>query len=85
MSLTPAQKIAKGCTNKSRRADEAGARGLAQHMIQTGKLTGKRAWVYSCKHCRGWHVTSHSTGATRLTAHVTADDLYVEPIAGSPR
>ena len=85
MSLTPAQKIAKGCTNKSRRADEAGARGLAQHMIQTGKLTGKRAWVYHCVHCRGWHVTSHSTGATRLTAHVTADDLYVEPIAGSPR
>ncbi len=40
MSLTPAQKIAKGCTNTSRRADEAGPRGLAQHMIQTGKLTG---------------------------------------------
>ena len=85
MSLKPAEKVAKGCTNKTRRADEPSARGLAQHMIQTGKITGKRAWVYACVHCRGWHVTSHGTGANRLTAHVTADDLYVEPIAGAPR
>lgn len=82
MSLSPSQKVAKGCTNKTRRPCEATARALAMHMLQTGKITSSRAWVYSCLHCRGWHVTSHGTGANRLTAHVTAEDCYVPPVAG---
>ncbi|WP_167762478.1 hypothetical protein [Brevundimonas intermedia] len=52
---------------------------MAMHMLSSGIITTKRAWVYQCgPECRGWHITSSSSGNYRA-ASVRADNPWVAP------
>lgn len=75
MTLRPADARERSCTDKKRLASEAAARALASHLIGIGKFTGKKAWVYPCPHCRGFHITS-KFGHDNLPGAVTAASTY---------
>jgi len=61
----------KTCKDKRYFADEALARAQAQARIQEVGL--KKLWVYRCRFCPGWHITSHNQGAEKMvTAASTA-------------
>lgn len=50
--------IRPSCLDKARQPDEATARAIAMHMLEAGLVKSRRAWVYACRFCRGWHVTT---------------------------
>lgn len=58
MSRPDQRKKTKACLDKLRLPDEAVARASAMRLMQTGRFTGAKAWVYPCANCRGWHITS---------------------------
>ena len=66
----------RSCLSKSRLSDEASARAVAMHMLGQGVWKGKRAWVYRCRECRGWHITTRASG-NHLAASVSATDPWV--------
>ncbi len=68
----------RSCIAKSRLSDEAAARAVAMNMIERGLVPRGRAWVYGCRYCRGWHITTRGAGH-HLTAGVTATDPYSPP------
>lgn len=77
--MRPLHAKVRGCLSKSRFSDEATARAVAMHMLATGIIPTKRAWVYQCgDDCRGWHITSSSSGNYRA-ASVRADNPWVAP------
>ena len=78
--MTAEEQRQKSCESKTRRPDEATARATAMHMIETGVITGKKAWVYRCVFCRGWHITSKGNGANARAAAVTATDPWVPSV-----
>lgn len=47
--------IARGCEAKLRFSDEFGARAAGQH---DGERYQTRMFIYPCKNCRGWHLTT---------------------------
>jgi len=77
-TMSPADAVVRSCTSKSRFSDEPAARAVAMHMLQTGVIPTRRAWVYRCGECRGWHITSRGAG-NHLSASVRADDPWVAP------
>jgi len=60
-----AEVIARTCTSKKRFNSEFLARsGAARHVYRsTLDKRAKRLWVYSCKFCSGWHLTSRPGGS----------------------
>lgn len=48
------------------------------HMMQAGIVSVKRAWVYPCANCRGWHVTTKASG-NHGRASVTPSNPWVAP------
>ena len=78
--MTPREAKHRSCLDKKRQPDEATARAVAMHMIATHIVSSKRAWVYSCVHCRGWHVTTTGGGANTYAASVTATDPWVPSV-----
>lgn len=69
----------RSCTSKSRFSDEPAARAVAMHMLQSGVIETKRAWVYRCIECRGWHITTRA-GGNHLSASVAATNPWVPPV-----
>jgi hypothetical protein len=63
------------CRVKRRFTDEAAARAHAMLSIQEEKNRW-RLWVYPCRHCGGWHLTSKENGKRYL---VTAHEPVHEP------
>lgn len=59
-----------------RLANEATARAVAMQALQTGTFRGQKAWVYACRFCRGWHITSKYSAGNRPGA-VTAENAFV--------
>jgi len=55
------------CRKKRRYADEVSARAVGAQLLKERGVPGRR-WVYRCKHCDGWHVTSKGNGTPSLTA-----------------
>lgn len=76
MSLRPRDQKERGCTDKVRLADEWAARALAMSLMATGRFTGAKAWVYQCRYCRGFHITS-KFARDNLPGAVTADNPFV--------
>lgn len=74
--LTASERIQRGCIDKVRQPDEATARARAMGMLQLGITKSRRAWVYPCRECRGWHITTTVNG-NHASASVTATDPYV--------
>lgn len=74
--MEPQQIKERVCLDKRRYADEPAARAVAMHMLQTGRIEGKKAWVYGCEYCRGWHITSRA-GGNHLSASVSATNPWV--------
>lgn len=64
------------CLDKRRYSDEPAARAVAMHMLQTRWVGQKKAWVYGCEHCRGWHITSRGAG-NHLAASVSPTNPWV--------
>jgi hypothetical protein len=58
------------CASKRRWSDEVSARAGAMSAIQFYQNTD-RLWVYRCKECNGWHLTSKDNGRRQM---VTADN-----------
>ena len=59
----------RACKQKSRFTDEPQARAAALHAIENPRDPRKpidRLWVYRCKHCFGWHMTSSDCGKRYL-------------------
>ncbi|HEX5128241.1 MAG TPA: hypothetical protein VFV90_00775, partial [Usitatibacter sp.] len=57
------------CRAKQYFADEVLARAVAHERLQNGSDV-RKLWVYRCKYCPGWHITSSNAGPERL---VTAE------------
>lgn len=55
------------CSGKRYFADEIGARAVGAVTVE-GSYGEKSLWVYRCKHCPGWHLTSKNQGARWLVA-----------------
>lgn len=60
--MRPLHQKERSCLDKARQPDEATARAVAMHMLATGIIKSRKAWVYACIHCRGWHVTTVAGG-----------------------
>lgn len=80
MTLTTAEERLRGCLGKSRAPDEALARAQAMHLLTLPHVKAKRAWVYRCGFCRGWHITTRASGNLHM-ASVSRDDPWVPPRA----
>lgn len=76
--LSHREVVERSCINKSRQPDEPTARAVAMHLLSSGVSVAKRAWVYPCRECRGWHITTTANG-NHLRASVSASDPYVPP------
>lgn len=57
------------CVGKRYFADEMLARAAAQETIEQCEL--KKLWVYKCRACPGWHLTSSNQGAALLVTAVS--------------
>lgn len=74
MTAPPLKKPVANCKAKKRHATEFNARAAAMsHLQKTPEVT--RLWVYQCRVCHGWHLTS---SRTRGCLPVTADDPLKE-------
>ena len=49
------------CKGKRRMVTDPEARAVALVTIEENGL--KALWIYHCRHCSGWHLTSSSTGS----------------------
>lgn len=49
------------CKGKRRMVTEVEARAVALGALTENTKTAK-LWVYACRHCDGWHLTSHNQG-----------------------
>lgn len=70
----------RACTDKVRLSDEAAARATAMVWIGSGRFTSAKAWVYACRYCRGWHITS-KFGQGNAPGAVTATNALIAPPA----
>lgn len=66
----------RACEDKARLSDEAAARAVAMRQLQAGSFRGRKAWVYACGWCRGFHITSKYQTGNRPGA-VTAENALV--------
>jgi hypothetical protein len=82
VTLRPAEQRERSCSDKVRLADEGAARAVAMTALQSGTFRGAKAWVYPCRYCRGFHITS-KYGAGNLPGAVTASSTLVIA-AGAP-
>ena len=72
---TPPPDRARSCDCKSRHASEHLARIAARNAIWEKAAEGlTRLWVYACRYCRGWHLTSHRRACNG--AAVTSTELW---------
>jgi len=73
--MRPVEARDRSCTDKKRLASEAAARALASLLMGQGVFKGAKAWVYHCRHCRGFHITT-KFGAGNLPGAITASSTY---------
>lgn len=66
----------RACEDKARLSDEAAARAVAMRQLQAGSFRGQKAWVYPCRYCRGYHITSKYQAGNSPGA-VTAESALV--------
>jgi hypothetical protein len=67
---------ARNCERKVPYSSELNARINAQAVIndtRRSRETPRRMWVYTCPHCRAWHMT---TSPQRDSAAVTATEFF---------
>ena len=63
------------CSKKKRYSDELTARaGCMTVLQQDPNNSPPKLWVYKCKECKGWHLTSN----TQSWAGVTKDNPYTK-------
>jgi hypothetical protein len=77
VSAPPLKPRVRTCRAKRRYSDQFAARAGAAGEIDAGRAS--RLWIYHCRECQGWHLTSKDQGRAWL---VTKDALVAEPAAG---
>lgn len=50
------------CAGKRRFLDDIAAKVIGMVELEENCGNGKRLWVYLCRHCNGWHLTSNNKG-----------------------
>lgn len=60
MSAPPPKLRELNCRKKRRLSDEFAARAVAAGEIDSGRV--ERLWIYHCRECQGWHLTSQDQG-----------------------
>lgn len=76
MNAPPLKPSTANCLRKRRYADELSTRAGAQRSLRS--MQQDEIWIYQCRECRGWHITSRPQGRRwRVTAEFMVDDGVV--------
>lgn len=77
MTAPPKKQRVVNCENKRRYADEFTARAGTSHYLEAEQKKLDHLWIYRCRECGGWHMTSKNQGPRWK---ITRDEVMITPL-----